>query len=82
VRRGGDSTRKIKPAAGCRPADRYALEILRVLLLRHAVDAGRRMLANAVERPLERRHVDETRQREDSPSGVSLCSLCYLEEFR
>ena len=58
------------------------LELLPILLLRDAIHADRRLLAQAAEGALERRLIDEVRQREESDLWVSLRSLHYLQKFR
>lgn len=57
-----------------------ALQLLPVLLLRNAVDAYRRILAEPMEGALQRSLIDEVRQRVKDELRV-LRSLHYLEKL-
>jgi hypothetical protein len=59
-----------------------ALQILPVLLLRDAIHAHGRILADPVVRAPQRLLVEQVRQREEAHARVALRSLRYLQKFR
>jgi hypothetical protein len=58
------------------------IELLPVLLLRRAIHADGRIPADAIERPRERRLINEVRQRMELRFGFSFRSFRYLQKFR
>jgi hypothetical protein len=59
-----------------------APEILPIRVLRHTIDADRRVLAGSPVGSLEGRHIDEMGQRMEPPFGLVSRSFHYLPQLR
>ena len=57
-------------------------EILPIRVLRHTIDADRRVLAGSPVGSLEGRHIDEMGQRMEPPFGLVSRSFHYLPQLR